>query len=576
MNKSALKRFATATRVELISIVSAKLDYLLGLGDQLPVELKDHKENIDKIITLCSANGSVNKEKKEEFIEEVAYAWFNRLMALRFMDANAITDAKTVSPLDGQTLPEVFNEAKGGTIADALRLDRDTFFGLIDGKIPSSNSDNDAYRMLFVSLCNHYAEIMPFMFEAISDHTELLMPDDMLSSNSIRAKVVDAMSEEDCQNIEIIGWLYQFYIAEKKDDVFAALKKNKKITPANIPAATQLFTPDWIVKYMVENSLGKLWMLNHPESALRKSMKYYIDNDEETTDFIRISSPEELTILDPCMGSGHILTYAFDLLAKIYEEGGYNKSDIPSLILENNLYGCDIDKRAATLAQFALMMKARMYYRRFFRRGVNPQVLELHTESLNDEQVTEYLHSIGTDLLTVDIATLVKSFEDVKNIGSLVKPMGVDIEAVEERFNTLKPEQNLFYNDIYQTIKALIPQAKMMGSTYTCVVTNPPYMGSKGMNKELSDFVKKQYPDSKSDLFAVFMERTLEMTKPHGFMAMINQHSWMFLSSYEKLRVKIIENERIDTMVHLGPRAFEEIGGEVVQSVAFVLEKEKQ
>ena len=573
MNKSALKRFATEARVELISIVSAKLDYLLGLDDQLPVELKDHKENIAKIITLCSANGTIDKEKKEEFIEEVAYAWFNRLMALRFMDANDITDTKIVSPLNGQTLPEVFNEAKGGTISGDLKLGRDTFFGLIDGKIPSSNSDNDAYRMLFVSLCNHYAEIMPFMFEAISDHTELLMPDDMLSSNSIRAKVVESMSEEDCQNIEIIGWLYQFYIAEKKDDVFAALKKNKKITAANIPAATQLFTPDWIVKYMVENSLGKLWMLNHPDSTLRKSMKYYIDNDEETTDFIRVTSPEELTILDPCMGSGHILTYAFDLLTKIYEEEGYNKSDIPSLILENNLYGCDIDKRAATLAQFALMMKARMYYRRFFKKGVNPQVLELHTESLNDEQVAEYLSSIGTDLMTVDIATLVESFKDVKNIGSLVKPMGVDIEAVEERFNTLKPEQNLFYNDIYQTIKALIPQAKMLGSTYTCVVTNPPYMGSKGMNKELSDFVKKQYPDSKSDLFAVFMERTLELTKDHGFMAMINQHSWMFLSSYEKLRKKIIEKQRIDTMVHLGARAFEEIGGEVVQSVAFVLEK---
>ena len=573
MNKSALKRFATETRVELISVVSTKLDYLLGLGDDLPVALKDHKENIAKMTALCSLNGVVDEEKKEAFVEEVAYTWFNRLMALRFMDANDITETKVVSPLEGQTLPEIFNEAKGGEISDALKLDRDTFFGLIDGKIPSANPDNEAYRMLFVSVCNYYADIMPFMFEAISDHTELLMPDDMLSSNSIRAKVVEAMSDEDCENIEIIGWLYQFYIAQKKDEVFAALKKNKKITPANIPAATQLFTPDWIVKYMVENSLGKLWMLNHPDSKLHESMKYYIVNEEETTDFLKVGSPEELTILDPCMGSGHILTYAFDLLTLIYEEEGYNKSDIPSLILENNIYGCDIDKRAATLAQFALMMKARMYYRRFFKKGVNPKVLELHTESLNEEQVEEYLSSIGTDLLTVDISTLVESFKDVKNIGSLVNPTGVDIDAVEARFNTLKPEQNLFYNDIYQTIKALIPQAKMLSSTYACVVTNPPYMGSKGMNKALGDFVKKKYPDSKSDLFAVFMERTLELTEDHGFMAMINQHSWMFLSSYEKLRKKIIENHKIDTLVHLGPRAFEEIGGEVVQSVAFVLQR---
>jgi hypothetical protein len=573
MNKSALKNFATKARIELIEMVSTRVDYLLGLGSDLPIALKDEAKNIQAIRERCSKEREVDTQKREAFIEEIAYTWFNRMIALRFMDANGITEYRVVSPLEGQTLPEIFNEAKGGTIESSLPLDKNKFYNIIDGKIPSDNPDNEAYKMLFIAVCNDYSKLMPFMFEAISDHTELLMPDDILSSNSIRAKVVEAMSDEDCENIEIIGWLYQFYIAQKKDEVFAALKKNKKITPSNIPAATQLFTPDWIVKYMVENSLGKLWMLNHPDSKLHERMKYYIVNEEESTDFLKISTPEELTILDPCMGSGHILTYAFDLLTQIYEEEGYNKSDIPSLILENNIYGCDIDKRAATLAQFALMMKARMYYRRFFKKGVAPQVLELRTESLNDEQVEEYLNSIGTDLLTVDISTLVESFKDVKNIGSLVNPMGVDIDAVEARFNTLKPEQNLFYNDIYQTIKVLIPQAKILGSTYACVVTNPPYMGSKGMNKALSDFVKKQYPDSKSDLFAVFMERTLELTKSHGFMSMINQHSWMFLSSYEKLRVKIIKNNRIDTLVHLGPRAFEEIGGEVVQSVAFVLEK---
>jgi len=341
------------------------------------------------------------------------------------------------------------------------------------------------------------------------------------------------MSEEDCKDIEVIGWLYQFYISEKKDDVFAMLKKNKKITPSNIPAATQLFTPHWIVKYMVQNSLGKLWMLNNPSSTLKDSMKYYIENEEETTTFIKVTSPEEITFLDPCRGSGHTLTYAFDLLTKIYEEEGYNKSEIPSLILQNNLFGCDIDKRASVLANFALTMKARQYHKRFFKKDVKPNIVEL--EDYGSEE-----------------------FAGIKNFGSL-----------------LVPHSNASFDDgiFGQSSREYDIQKKILSSEFHCVVTNPPYMGSKGMNKELSDFVKKRYPDSKSDLFAVFMERTLELTKPHGFMSMINQHSWMFLSSYEKLREKIIKNHRIDTLVHLGPRAFEEIGGEVVQSVAFVLEK---
>jgi len=370
------------------------------------------------------------------------------------------------------------------------------------------------------------------MFETIADYTELLLPDDMLSSKSIRAKVVEAMDDESCEDIEVIGWLYQFYISEKKDDVFAMLKKNKKITPSNIPAATQLFTPHWIVKYMVENSLGKLWMLNNPNSSLKKYMKYYIESDEEMDTFLKIKEPQELTIFDPCCGSGHILTYAFDLLTHIYEEQGYSKSEIPTLILENNIHGCDIDKRAATLANFALTMKARLYYRRFFRKNSKVKIIELQ----------EY----GSEV-----------FEGIKNYGSLLTP-------VDESFSEGVFGQNSADFEL---------QKYILSNQYSCVVTNPPYMGSKGMNKELSDFVKKRYPDSKSDLFAVFMERGLEFTKPHGFMAMINQHSWMFLSSYEKLRKKIIENQKIDTLVHLGPRAFEEIGGEVVQSVAFVLEK---
>ena len=532
MNKSTLKRFATQTRLELIEIVSTKLGYLLSLEETaLPVEYRDHSENIRKMKERCSLKGAIDKEKKEEFIEEVGYTWFNRLVALRFMDANEITELGVISPLADQTLPAIYNKAKEGTIDKELKLERDKFFSLIDGKIAAANPDNEAYRMLFVAVCNLYSTLMPFIFEAISDYTELLLPDDMLSANSVRAKVVEAMPEEDCNDVEIIGWLYQFYIAHKKDDVFAALKKNKKITPSNIPAATQLFTPDWIVKYMVENSLGKLWLLNNPSSSLKSQMKYYIENPDESSEFIKINSPEEITLLDPCMGSGHILTYAFDLLTKIYEEAGYNSSDISTLILEKNLYGCDIDKRAATLAQFALTMKARMYYRRFFRKTVRLNVVELQ--------------DFGSE-----------EFAGIKNFGSLMTPQSNSDQFDEGIFGQNTAEYEL--------------QKGLLSSQFHCVVTNPPYMGGKGMNKELSEFVKKRYPNSKSDLFAVFIERGLNLTVEYGFMAMISMSSWMFLSGYEKLRKSLLKNHTFDSLLNMGWHAF---GNPSYPSVAFILNK---
>lgn len=537
MNKSALKKFATSIRVELINLVKTKVDYFLKLDiSNLPIEYKAHQNSIKEIASRCFKDAKIDKSKYEDFIEEVAYTWFNRFVALRFMDINEINQTKVISPLDAHTIPQIVTDAKSGNIDEELNIDRERFFALLDKKIESRDSDNECYRMLFISTCNNYSKLMPFMFESISDYTELLLPDDLLSQNSVRAKVVNGMSEEDCTDIEVIGWLYQFYISEKKDKVFEDLSKNVKITPSNIPAATQLFTPHWIVKYMVENSLGKLWMLNHPSSSLKDSMKYYIQEENPTDTFLKISTPQELSLIDPCCGSGHILTYAFDLLALIYEEQGYNKSEIPTLILENNLFGCDIDKRAATLANFALTMKARLYHRRFFKKSTRVNIVELQ----------EY----GT------------SYNGIKNYGSLLTPKEEDKNIKEDGiFGYVSDEFKL--------------QTKILSSEFTCTVTNPPYMGGKGMNKELGDFVKDRYPDSKSDLFAVFMERTLELTKQNGFMAMINQHSWMFLSSYEKLREKIIKNHKIDTMVHLGSRAFEEIGGEVVQSVAFVLEKGK-
>jgi len=342
LNKSALKKFATSMRLELISLVKTKIDFLLSPAYKDNLALySTNKVYIEQIEDRYKRNN-------EDFIEEVAYTWFNRFVALRFMDVNEITSSSVISTSEEQPVPQIFIDAKSGNIDEELNLNKELFFDLIDKKVSGvKDSDNEAYKMLFISTCNYYAKLMPSMFEKISDYTELLLPQDLLSPNSIRAKVVSSMSEEDCTDIEVIGWLYQFYISEKKDDVFAKLKKNQKITPANIPAATQLFTPHWIVKYMVENSLGRVWILNNPNSSLKKNMKYYIENSEESETFIKVTSPEEISFLDPCCGSGHTLTYAFDILTKIYEEEGYNKSDIPSLILENNLFGCDIDKRAS-------------------------------------------------------------------------------------------------------------------------------------------------------------------------------------------------------------------------------------
>jgi hypothetical protein len=528
MNKTALKRFAVELRRELMGEMLGRIDYLTGFDEaSLPAKYRGRTKE------LAALKKAIERQGKEEVMEQVAYLWANRLVALRYMDAAGINVPMAVSPKAGETQPEIFAEAKAGNIDEELPLDREKFYALLDGRIAADDPQNEAYAMLFLAVCHRYHGLMPYMFEEAEDYTELLMPSDLLSGASVRAKVVEAMGEEDCEDVEIIGWIYQFYIAEKKDEVFAALKKNRKITPQNIPAATQLFTPHWIVKYLVENSLGRLWLRNRPGSKLKERMRYYIEQ-EENESFIRIASPEEIRLIDPCCGSGHMLTYAFDLLTAIYEEEGYRPSEIPALILEHNLYGCDIDKRAASLAAFALTMKAREYHRRFFRKKVTPKVIELQ--------------DFGSEL-----------FADIKNVGSLLI-IDDDAEEFDEGvFGASSPEYEL--------------QKEMLASRYHVCVTNPPYMGSKGMNKALKAFVAKHYPDAKADLFAAFIERCLEFTEKEGYTAMITQHSWMFLSSYEKLRVKLLKNHRIDTLVHLGPRAFEEIGGEVVQSVAFVLQK---
>ena len=337
LDTASLKKFAQAARIQLLRIVESKLDRVLADDSLARRESANAVSDLEKQIENAS---------REQVIERVAYTWFNRFCALRFMDVNRYTKLGTVSPAEGFSQPEILADAKQGVIDEDWKVDSAKVLGLLDSSLSSDDPQEEAYQLLLIGVCNSLNSIMPKMFQKIADYTELLIPDDLLSDSSILTATREALTPESCQNVEVIGWLYQFYISEKKDDVFAALKKGKKITPDNIPAATQLFTPNWIVRYLVENSLGRLWMLNHPDSKLVELMEYYIKPEEPETDFLRISSPEEIKICDPACGSGHMLTYAFDLLYAIYEEQSYPVTDIPRLILENNLYGVEIDQRA--------------------------------------------------------------------------------------------------------------------------------------------------------------------------------------------------------------------------------------
>ena len=425
--------------------------------------------------------------------------------------------------------------------------------------------------MLLVAVCNDYYSTMPFLFERIADYTELLMPDDLLSDSSILTATREALSEEACSDVEVIGWLYQFYISEKKDEVFAGLKKNKKVTPENIPAATQLFTPNWIVRYLVENSLGRLWMLNNPGSRLIDGMAYYIKPEQEEIDFLVIKSPEEIKICDPACGSGHMLVYAFEILYAIYEEQGYDAPKIPQLILENNLYGIEIDERAGELAAFALCMKAREKYRRFFKKNIQPNICVLENVTFEPHEVKSYLDAVNPDLFTIGLSSLLYQFKEADNFGSLIRPELTNISDVLKLIDERKVSDDIFLQDIHQRVFKVLNQADYLSPKYHIVIANPPYMGSKGMNGRLSAWAKKNFPNSKSDLFAMFIERNLKLAKERGAVAMITMQSWMFLSSFESLRSQILHNDAILTMAHLGTRAFDSIGGAVVSTTAFVL-----
>ena len=600
MDKNAIKKYAVWARRELISRVSQKAAFY-GITDT------DHgtvgAESVDERVLTAAEKKQrdalihqIQKDGYEQTIEEVAYTWFNRFSALRYMEVNGYlpTHVRVFTDDTGALKPQILTEAIN------LELDGLDMQKVYDLK--NSNQDEALYRYLLITQCNALNTILPGMFQKIEDYTELLLPDNLLREGSVIEQMVTTIPEEDwTDQVQIIGWMYQYYNAEKKDDVFAALKKNVKITKENIPAATQLFTPDWIVRYMVENSLGRLWLEGHPDvknqllpteeeqSAYAAGNRdpedtkwhYYLEEAEQEpevqTQLAEIRkeyaalTPDQLKVIDPCMGSGHILVYMFDVLVKIYEAYGYSARDAVQSIVENNLYGLDIDDRAAQLAYFAVMMKARQYDRRFFSRGIQPHVYAIVESNHVDKFAVDYFCN-GDAKLTAAMDTIISELHDAKEYGSILTVTPQDWSALYDRFAEITEDINMSRETALRELLPLAQVAEALAQKYDVATTNPPYMGSSGMSAKLSDYVKKYYPDSKSDLFSVFIEHCGQMAKKNGYQAMITQHAWMFLSSFEKLRGKLLSVDIVN-MAHLGARAFEEIGGEVVQTTSFVIRK---
>ncbi len=580
MDTSKLKKMAQYIRRQLMNFIEAKIEFIL---DANSIERRESKTAIEAL------EGLINEIGKEQVVEKVAYTWFNRFCALRYMEVNHYSKINVISPVLGQFQPEVLAEAKMGYFDENVvsKQNIEKIKGLLNNSITSNDPQRDAYKILIVSYCNYYHKQMPFLFEKINDYTELLMPEDLLSGNSVLAYIRETLTPDICKDVEVIGWLYQYYISEKKDEVFADLKKGKKISKENVPAATQIFTPKWIVSYMVENSVGKLWLESHPDNKLQSQFKYYLESAEQE-DEVKVKleelknkdlKPQDIKVLDPACGSGHILVTAFSVLFEIYKSIGYQENEIPEMILKNNLYGLDICDRAAQLSQFAVMMKAREYDRNIFNK-----VKDLHICSIKDTDwidvwvEKELLQGVKDEKYAKEQIDLLKNtFHDAKEYGSILDVKGIDFDFWEERLTFIRnlAQQQNNTPKIKGRLPYTLKQARIMQQQYECVIANPPYMGNKGMSPKLSEYVKKKYPMSKGDMFAVFKEVILNHTKQNYYSATVNQHSWMFLSSYESLREHLLNNACIDTMVHLGTRAFEELAGEVVQTTTYITRKVK-
>ena len=597
MDKNAIKKFAVWARTELIARVSLKgVEY--GITED-NIEDANADSVGGKVLTADEKKqrqaliAEINDKGYKQVMEEVAYTWFNRFSALRFMEVNGYL------PSHVRVFTDEENNFKPQIITEAIHLDLDGLNMEKVYELKDAEKTEELYKYLLTVQCNALNKILPGMFQKIADYTELLLPDNLLREGSVIQQMIELIPEDDWKDaVQIIGWLYQYYNSEKKDDVFAALKKNVKITKENIPAATQLFTPDWIVRYMVENSLGRLWLEGHPDAkdqllpteeeqsayaAGNRDMEdtkwhYYLEEAEQEPEVqaqlaeIRKEyaalTPDQLKVIDPCSGSGHILAYMFDVLMKIYESYGYTTREAVASIVENNLYGLDIDDRAAQLAYFAVMMKARQYDRRFFSRGIQPHVYAIVESNHVDKFAMDYFCN-GDMKLTVAMDTIIKELHDAKEYGSILTVTPQDWSALYDRFAEITEDINMSRETALRELLPLVQVAEALAQNYDAVVTNPPYMGASGMSGKLSSFVKKKYPDTKSDMSTIMMERTLEMSTSHGYISMINIPVWMFLSSYEKMRNTMLRNNMIVNMVHPGRGIF----GSDFGTTTFVISK---
>ncbi|WP_270539148.1 BREX-1 system adenine-specific DNA-methyltransferase PglX [Bifidobacterium bifidum] len=587
MNTSKLQAFATDARRQLMNAVQARLDAALVPNSDAQV---DDPRAFDFLQHEIERAGG-GEEGRRHVVERYAYRWFNRIIAFRYMDVHGFTGTPVVSPA-GLTsmngLPEVLAAAKRGEYDDSTVFSlrgndkaKERIEGLLSGSIMADDPQGRAYGLLLQSECRFWNRNLPFMFESVVHESgrvdELLMPADLLAEGSVLRNAVEAMTPEDCGvddpsgNVEIIGWLYQYYISERKNEVMDGFKKNHKAGADEIPAATQLFTPDWIVRYLVQNTVGRLWMQSHPDSQLYKNWDYYIqpseDGSTENEDILNIQTPEELTVCDPACGSGHMLTYAFDLLYEIYEEEGYASSDIPRLILKHNLYGMEIDERAASLAAFALTMKARSRSRRFFKKQVEPNIQRIAPISFEEGDVADL-----NDLYQVDLDfTVWNTYAKADVYGSLIQPPQELVELAASSPESEDGIDTLFDPLLREHAEDVFTQTRYLARKYAAVVANPPYMGAKNMSGELKQFVQDHYEDGKADLFAAFILCNRQFIQHGAMLGMITMQSWMFLSSFEALRRKLLDSSSIETMAHLGAGAFDSIGGEVVSTAAFTL-----
>lgn len=610
MDKPAIKKFAIWARNKLIADTKYRAG-LVGVTETTVAEpLPQSTESVqffdvglpqpyriegDAVTQRQRFVAELNKETAKQgsytaayqtVVDKVAYTWFNRLIAVRYMEVNDLLPSRTrvLSSADGRAEPQIvttpFDAVLDYTPAEQQQI----------VTLKNDNKLDEVFRLLFLKQCAALGDCLPRLFEQVDDYMPLLLALSFTDKDGVVCHLVNDIPESDWLEednkggaVQIVGWLYQYYNTEPKEQVFANLKKNIKISAENIPAATQLFTPDWIVRYMVENSLGRLWSEGHPDFD-KSEWKYYLDEAPQEPQVAQqlaelrkgyaALTPEDIKCIDPCMGSGHILAYLFDVLMQIYRSAGYTDRDAAASIVEHNLYGLDIDDRAAQMAYFVVMMKGCHYDSRFLRRHLNPHVYAIQESG---ELTTDALGRLGKQESTA--RALLDEFKNAKEYGSILQPKVTlaELDALQEQLREVDGASDmgsltdqLVAGQIVNVLYPLIEQARMLVQKYDVVVTNPPYMGGSGMNARLSDYVKKYYPDSKSDLFAVFIERCAQMDKRGGYQAMITQHAWMFLSSFEKLRAKL---QLIDTvnMAHLGARGFDEIGGEVVQTTSFVM-----